>query len=127
MKLIEVIARIEARGFEVDCKPVAANVYAFSVLDAQSNVVNFPNVTIGKNGNVSDVALPSFHGGKVTGLGDYPTAAIYGDVYLSHAGRPAQAEKAIAALLATPVVSNAVVQASALATLPVSVEQPAVE
>jgi hypothetical protein len=119
MKLNDVVARIAARGFTVDCKPVADNVYAITALDANGNAVNFPNVTIGKTGNVSDVALPSCHGGKVTGLGDYPTAAIYGDLYLNHAGHPAAAEKAIAALLALPVVSTPTPEQPA-------VEQPAV-
>ena len=97
MTITDVIARITARGFTVQ-----NDNGTLTVLDAQGNNVAWPRITVSAKGTVSDVALPSFHGGKITGLGDYPTAAIYGDVYLLHAGKPAQAEKAIAALLATP-------------------------
>jgi hypothetical protein len=98
MTLTNVLAAITARGYSVTASDTVGRI-ALTVKTAQGSTVAWPDVTIGKNGNVSDVALPSFHGGKVTGLGDYPTAAIYGDVYLRYAGHPAQAEKAIAALL----------------------------
>ena len=119
MTITEVTRRITERGFTVDCKPVSpdGSVYALAVLDAQGNSVAWPNITVGKNGNVSDVAIPSFHGGKITGLGDYPTAAIYADVYLSHEGRPSQAEKVLANMFAAPASTRELAQAAALATV----------
>src|SRR5271157_932521 len=102
MTIQDVIARIIARGFAVT-STAEGNVHTLHVTK-NGNAVAWPKITVGNRGNVSDVALPSFHGGKVTGLGDYPTAAIYGDVYFANAGKPAQAEKAIAALLAVPAV-----------------------
>lgn len=104
MTVTDVIARIEKRGFTVQ-DSVNGNSHVFTVLDANGNSVAWPVITTGKSGNVADVALKSFHGGKVTGLGDYPTAAIYGDIYLRFLGKPSDAEKAIAALIAAPVAS----------------------
>lgn len=98
MTITEVIARISARTLTVQ-NTVTGNSNVLTVLDAQGNTVPWPTITVSAKGAISDVALPSFHGGKITGLGDFPTAAIYGDVYLRHSGRPAQAEKEIAALL----------------------------
>ena len=98
MTLTEVIARITARGMQVTEDKVSGNVHLLTVSKDGVNIP-WPTITVSSKGGVSDVGLPSFHGGKVTGLGDYPTAAIYADVYLAHAGRPAQAEKALAALL----------------------------
>ena len=109
MTLQDAITRIIARGYTVQ-DTATGNLHALTVLDAQGNMVPWPTIVTSGKGNVQDVALPSFHGGKITGLGGYPTAAIYGDVYLSHAGKPAQAEKAIAAMLAAPAPAIPVVE-----------------
>ena len=79
---------------------------ALTVTTAQGVNVPWPNVAVSKSDNISDVSFGAFHGGKVTGFSDNETAAIYGDIYMAHNGRPSQAEKAIAALLATPAVTR---------------------
>jgi hypothetical protein len=112
MTLVQVIARIVARGFAVitrenspHAKYAQCNV-ALDVTSANGANVAWPNFAV-VNGKVTDVAVGSFHGVKGSGLTSVEIAAIYGDMYLIH--KPAQAERLLTALLLAPAPAPVVI------------------
>jgi hypothetical protein len=102
MTVEQVIARIIARGRTVRVETNSPHSKYPQCDIALVTDRGTWHVKVGKSGNVADVSFGSYHGVAGSGLTSVETAAIYGDLYL--AGKPSEAEKAIAALLATPAL-----------------------